>query len=191
VTFKRSFAHAQALVQLPCLEDVYVSGGMVVDLTSPQALDGGHAKIEGLSVVIDVWSAGLHPYRPRNTFTGTREVRIDATYIRMCNFICAGENSLDLEAFFELLCPPCLETMEIISGCHFPRLRHHPGQNEIPNAWRLVMGKMMAAYGSKFAFQVEDGVPKRTAWRRWPTPGTREHDAACRLHKDAKIWAAA
>ncbi len=35
------------------------------------------------------------------------------------------------------------------------------------------MRKMMGAYGSQFAFEIDDGSKKRAAWRRWPAQGTQ------------------
>ncbi len=52
------------------------------------------------------------------------------------------------------------------------------------------MRKMISAHGSQFAFEIDNGLRKRTAWRRWPAPGTPEHDAARRLHEKAATWAA-
>jgi hypothetical protein len=190
VGFSPSFAAAE--VQLPNLAGVTVGGGSpVIDLTCSRVLDGWHATIEGNRVSMIVWSAGHFPTLPRSTLAGTREVRINANYIQIFCMSRAGEEELGLEALVDLLCPPCLESMELISGCDYPKIRQHLGQHEIPDAWRLVIGKMMSAYGSKFAFQVDAGLPKRAAWRCWPLPGTQEYDAACRLHAEARTWAGA
>ncbi len=189
VRFSPSFAAAE--VQLPNLGGVSVDGGSpVIDLTCSRALDGWHAKIEGKRVSMIVWSAGQFPTLSRSPLVGTREVRIDARCVTIRYMSCAGEEDIGLEAFLDLLYPPCLESMEIISGSEYPMIGKYPGE-PIPNAWRLLLRKMMSAYGSQFAFEIDDGPHKRAAWRRWPAPGTPEHDAACKLHKEARHWAAA
>jgi len=63
--------------------------------------------------------------------------------------------------------------MEIISGSHYPNIEQQLGERDTPNAWRVVMRKMMGAYGSQFAFEIDDGSKKRAAWRRWPAQGTQ------------------
>jgi len=190
VGFSPSFAAAE--VQLPNLAGVTVGGGSpVIDLTCSRVLDGWHATIEGNRVSMIVWSAGYFPTLPRSTLAGTREVHINANCIQIFCMSRAGEEELGLEALVDLLCPPCLDSMELISGCDYPQIRQHLGQHDIANAWRLVIGKMMSAYGSKFAFQIDAGLPKRAAWRCWPLPGTQEYDAACRLHAEARTWTGA
>ncbi len=182
VSFWQPLAAAQADVRV-------FSGSPVVDFTRSQALDSWHANIEGRSVHMDAMNV-LNPISPCRTYIGTRDVRIDARGVSMCYYHRAGEQQLGLEkALIDLLCPPCLDSMEIISGTNYPTIGQYPGQHDIPNAWRLVMHKMMMAYGSKFAFQIDDGRQKRAAWRRWPAPGTQEHHAACRLHEAAAAWA--
>ncbi len=173
------------------LADVSVFGGPpVIDLTCCRALDGWHAEVEGYRVLIFVCSAGhFFPHGPSSTLIGMREVRIDARYITICYMSCAGEENLGFEVFLDLLCPPCLVGMEIISGRDFPSIDLHRAR--IPGAWRLIMRQMMYAHGSRFAFEIDDGRQKRAAWRRWPAPGTQEHDTARRLHEAAWTWAAA
>jgi len=181
-----SFSQSTAAVSA----DVVVCGGSpVVDLTRSQALDGWHANIEGDRVAIHISSAGLHPHLPSSTFTDIGEVRIDARYITVCNSTCAGEEISGLEALLDLLFPPCLERVDIVSGSDYPNVWLKEQRDE-PD-WRLVMRKMIDAYGSQFAFEIDDRLQKRVLWRRWPAPGTQEHDAACRLHAEAAHWAAA
>jgi len=89
-----------------------------------------------------------------------------------------------------LLCPASLECMEITSRSHYPSIEQQVGERKIPNAWRLVMRKMIDAHGTQFAFEIDDGLQKRVLWRRWPAPGMQEYQAACRLHAEAAHWAA-
>jgi hypothetical protein len=166
-------------------------GSPSVEFTRSRAIDSWHAKMEGASVAMDVWDANLYPHRPSIPSTGMREVRILARFVAMCYHSCAGEERIGPEALLDLLCPPCMESMEIRSGSDYPTIGQLPGQHNIPNAWRIVMRKMMHAYGSQFAFEVDDGPQKRAAWRRWPAQGTQEHDTACRLHEEARNWATA
>jgi hypothetical protein len=191
VWFSRPSAAAGALVQPPDLAGVRVyGGGPAVDLACSRAVDGWHVRIEGDKVMMDV-SAGLHPHSlPRTIFAGTRVVRIDANDIQIFCMSRAGEMKLGLEALADSLCPPCLQSMEFISGSQYPGIHLNEDYN-VPDGWQSVVRKMIEAYGSKFAFEVNHGSPKRAAWRRWPAPGTQEHDAACRLHIEAKSWAAA
>jgi hypothetical protein len=189
VRFSSPFAAAPALVQLPNRADIHVCGGSpAVDLIRLQALDGWHAKIEGGIVVMSVLSAELFSVLPSRMFTGMKDVRINARNVTMCHYSRAREEP-GFEALVDLLCPPCLDSMEIYSGTNYPTIGQYPGLHAIPNAWRLMMQKMISGYGQRFAFEIDDGLQKRAAWRRWPAPGTREHHAACRLHEAAAAWA--
>ena len=172
--------------------DVNVSGGsLVVDLKRSRALDGWHANIEGVSVLMVVRSLGLYPPSQHSMFTGMKEVRIHTRRVTIYYFPHAGEEKMMMDMVLDLLCPPCLVSMEIISGSAYPTIGEFPGQHNIPNGWRAMMLKMMDAHERQFAFEIDDGLRKRAAWRRWPARGTQEHDAACRLHQAARNWAAA
>jgi len=118
IRFSRPFA-TTALVQPPDLDGVRVyGGGPAVDLTCSRAL--WHANIEGDMVVLDV-SAGFLPRSlPRTIFAGMREVRMDASNIQIFCMSCIEEKELGLEALADSLCPPCLQSMEIISGSQYP-----------------------------------------------------------------------
>ena len=189
-------AHEEASVQfwLSCAaaraEIIVLGGSPVADLTRSWALDGWHLKIKGGTVGMVACSPMLGPPPLRSTLTNIKVVRIDARSVRLCHDS-YGEEPLSFEVFIDLLCPASLERMEITSGSYYPRIEKQLGERGTPNAWRLVMGKMMGAYGSQFAFEIDDGSQKRSAWRRWPAQGTQEHDAAWRLHLEARRWAAA
>ncbi len=134
VSFSQSFGGALADV------DVY-GGSPAVFLTCSQALDDWHASIEGESLVMNVWSADDCPHLPSSTSTGTTEVRIDARHITACYYPCAGEENLGFEALLDVLCPPRLERVEVISGGDHPDIDLYPGQHDIPNAWKLLCAR--------------------------------------------------
>jgi len=190
-------AHRDASVQfwLSCAaawaEIIVFGNSPVVDLTRSWALDGWHAKIKGGSVGMVACSPMLCPHALRSTLTSMKEVRIDACCVTLSCLSRPGEEPSSLEVFVDLLCPASLECMEITSGSHYPSIEQQVGERHTPNAWRLVMRKMIGAYGSQFAFEIDDGSHKRAAWRRWPAQGTQERDAACRLHEEATLWAGA
>ena len=189
-------AHREASVQfwLSCAaaqaEIIVFGGSPVVDLTRSWALDGWHVKIKAGSVGMVACSPMLCPHPLRSTLTGIREVRIDACCVTTSYLSCPGEELSSLEVFVDLLCPASLEYMEITSGSHYPSIEQQVGERKIPNAWRLVMRKMIDAHGTQFAFEIDDGLQKRVLWRRWPAPGMQEYQAACRLHAEAAHWAA-
>ena len=164
-------------------------GSLVVDLKRSWALDGWHANIEGDSVLMFVRSLGLYPCSPHSMSTGIKEVRIHASRIDICYIPGAGEENM-MDTVLDFLCPPCLVGGELISASDYPTIKQFT-QLHLLKTWRAVMLEMMNAYGSKFAFEINDGSQKRAAWRRWPAQGTQEHDAAWRLHLEARRWAAA
>jgi len=99
-----------------------------------------------------------------------------------------------MDTFVGMLCPPCLERMEIKSGNEFPMIwlleeMGMPGAYR--RVWQWLMGKLIRAHGSQFAFEVRDGQQKEAAWWRLPAPGTPEYDAASVLTADALEWASA
>jgi len=193
LSYRAAVTEANVGFSQPCtaaMADVSAFGGSpAVDFTRSGTLDSWHANVEGRSVHMDAVT-GPHPILPCRTYTGTRDVRIAARDVSMCHYSCAGEQKIGLEeAFLDLLCPPCMESMDIKSGRDYPTVGQSPGQHDIPDAWRLLMRQMMSAYGSKYAFQIDDGAAKRAAWRRWPAPGTHEHGAARRQHEEAINWA--
>ncbi len=64
-----------------------------------------------------------------------------------------------------------------------------PGANR--RVWQWLMGKLIRAHGSQFAFEVRDGQQTEAAWWRLPAPGTPEYDAVSVLTADALEWASA
>lgn len=93
-----------------------------------------------------------------------------------------------------MLCPPCLELLEIRSGQDFPSSQalvsqEWVGAHASRHVWQCLMCKLIGAHMGCFAFDVQDGLQNKVAWWRLPAPGMPEHDAAILATEKALAWA--
>ncbi len=194
---------ALAAARLPSLSNVHLFDSNLVVSTSEcfPALTGWHAAIETDRFVLQFNSDLVD--MPGSLFPGAREVRIDTRRMEiqhnddegdLMDVDVAEAAEAIVDAIADMLCPPCLERMEIKSGSEFPCIWIlENGDTPLANrrVWQWVMGKLIRAHMSQFAFEVHDGLQKEVAWRRLPAPGTPEHDAASALTAKALEWASA
>ncbi len=193
-------AAALEAARLPCLSNMHLSGSnlVVFSLNCFPAATGWRAAIEAdrLVLVVDSGSVDM----PGSMFPGAREVRIDARRVEIQhmteggNVAVAAPAEAVLDAVASMLCPPCLERMEIKSGSEFPSIwvlenSHMPLTNR--RAWQWVMMELVRAHMFQFAFEVQDGAQKEVGWWRLPAPGTPERDAACMQTAKVLEWVVA
>ncbi len=196
-------AAAHAAARLPSLLDVHLFGSNLV-VFAPEgfpAATGWRAAIEADRLVLQVDSSLVDT--PGSLFPGAREVRIDTRRMEIQHVDReSGDTGMGVvepakaivDALVNMLCPPCLERMEIKSGSDFPSIwvlenSHMPLTNR--RAWQWVMMELVRAHMFQFAFEVQDGAQKEVGWWRLPAPGTPERDAACMQTAKVLEWVVA
>jgi hypothetical protein len=157
---------AQAAALLPSLSRVHPTGN-ILHMVAPAcfpAVSGWRAEIVASSLILNVllpYAHTLDPGTPRTAFPGAKEVRIYARDVQLRYHMDDGEGELQsAQTLADALCPPCLESVVIDSGRHFP-LFHQVDVGFAP--WQVVMRKLMRVREGRFAFEVTDGAKKQVA----------------------------